>query len=183
MQACTWQPADPVHLFHLCLLFMHVHFDQHPCCPYATQGVYGNEEDVRALRDTLHLGDIVLVQGYREQQQQHGGSAALQARCVTLRKAWRDAACSVAFVPRPAPRGCAAASADVACEPQQLPQAAERTIEGAVLGAVEAATHPPAPPLCKFFANSMRCAKGDACPYAHTVSTGGRQAWVQERCV
>lgn len=97
--------------------------------------------------------------GFRSLGASHGlpGPPTLVVASCEVLLAWRETSPGVPFVPRPAPKPVAASS-------------------GPAAAPFEAAGPAPA---CKFWVNTGRCARGDACAQRH--DDGGRDEWVASR--
>jgi hypothetical protein len=182
------------------------------------QGVCGDVQAVKDLRDSIKLGDTVAVTGSCENEH------VLQAVTVTVLQAWKTSNGQTAFKPHPSPlkqlhkkqqqqqqqqdthteqqvpdvsqpataaeAGCTDAGGidtpgTTAVDPQAAaaaadPQAAAAAADPQASAAGAAVLREPQLAVCKFWVNTGRCAKGDACPYAHLVDA--RTSWVKRRC-
>jgi hypothetical protein len=155
---------------------------------------------VKDIRDSIKLGDVVAVTGSMESEH------VLQAVTVTVLQAWKASHGPVAFKPQPSPlkqlhKEQQQQHRQTQQQQQQQPKhqqqdqqeggnvnagashAAAVATSAAVpeTAAAAAVVQEPQLAVCKFWVNTGRCAKGDACPYAHLVDS--RKSWVKRRCV
>ncbi|KAI7837842.1 hypothetical protein COHA_008330 [Chlorella ohadii] len=163
-------------------------------------GCYGTGtiEELEQLRSGVKLGDIVSVQG------RLAGRHEVQASSVVVLKAWREQHPLQTFRPQPSPlHGGAAQQQRQQQHSQQQPPAGNRAEAlPSILAAATAAAGPIAAaeaggaagvtggaagaagaalPACKYFINTGRCSKGDACRFAHLHTEAMRQHWVGSR--
>ena len=150
------------------------------------QGTYSSSIDELAeLRSGLKLGDVVSVQGRLASRHE------VRASAISVLRAWRESHPHQTFQPQASPlRGRAA----------QQQQQQQTEVHPAILAAVAQAGRPPAAgpagsaaaaaegaadaaagaalAACKYFVNTGRCSKGDACRFAHLHTGALRQRWL-----
>jgi hypothetical protein len=165
---------------------------------------------VQEARDEIRIGDVVCFQG---EFQDPPANSMLTCRGYAVVSRWRDAGGGRSFQPRVPPRrhshGGGSGGGSGGGQQQQQQQQQRPGPGGAARPAPGAAPQVPAAPcgeqqaqaqqgrpegqpeegrkpgLCKFYVNSGRCLKGDACPYAHVAAEArgaALTAWVKRRC-
>lgn len=177
------------------------------------QDVLGSIQQVKDIRDTVKLGDIVKVEGRYESQH------VMQATAVQILQTWQEHNAGVAFTPQPSLLHCQLAdnSKHPEVQVQQQEQCYNSILQGDAgdpiinqqqLGSyanshesldpragtppactaeqAAALVQPPQLAVCKFWVNSGRCAKGSGCPYSHLQPAAlrtSRGSWLQARWV
>jgi hypothetical protein len=130
------------------------------------ESAYQGPGGVPHVRKDVRAGDIVSVEASSQEEQEdeegkRAASVVVVVRRLSVVERWRDVGGGRTFNWPPLTTATTKAAAAAAADPPPPPSST------------------PQPP-CKYWVNSGRCAKGQACPFAHDAASAAeqREAWV-----